>query len=518
MSPKIFYFLCFLLFVFSCEKQDYDSVINSDNIEDKISEAIFESEDRDNISLGIDVLHFIDRNRLKFSDNCTQSRLLYLRILKNFNLDGYNLSKKSLEDLIATNTCNDNALKSYIYNMYAIYYASFNKIEEAEQYYQLAIDTGSDEADKKVIIDPLFNLSNLYKRNSNFEGLIEVSFKALKAIENSSTKQNRLKFILINLAIGFINLENFTQAQKSLIKAEQIIRKDENNILIKDQKRDIYKAKKRFYEVFALYYKEIESLDISYKYHIKSDSLSNLWNKEQEISNFQILTQDNILKESLLESNKDVIHKQKLLLYVSLISILIITFLLFRIFITKNKLREILKEKDVLNSKLKDSLNKIEESNSKLKKKTEEVQQLLDINEKSLFSKTLKLSNYKDAVNGVLNHLNKLMENNSSVDTNKLILIDKSFKSILSEEEIWQDFKFEFEKNKPKFFEKLLEINPKLSIIEQKHCAYVAVNLKSKEVATILNLSPRSIETTRYRIKKKLDLKEKSLSEFLREI
>ena len=59
---------------------------------------------------------------------------------------------------------------------------------------------------------------------------------------------------------------------------------------------------------------------------------------------------------------------------------------------------------------------------------------------------------------------------------------------------------------------------PKLSISEQKHCAYVAVNLKSKEVATILNLSPRSVETTRYRIKKKLNLKEKSLVEFLKTI
>ena len=37
-------------------------------------------------------------------------------------------------------------------------------------------------------------------------------------------------------------------------------------------------------------------------------------------------------------------------------------------------------------------------------------------------------------------------------------------------------------------------------------CAYIKMNMSTKEIANILNISDRSIQTSRYRLKKKLNL------------
>jgi DNA-binding CsgD family transcriptional regulator len=49
-----------------------------------------------------------------------------------------------------------------------------------------------------------------------------------------------------------------------------------------------------------------------------------------------------------------------------------------------------------------------------------------------------------------------------------------------------------------------------------KVCAYLQLNLSSKEIAQLMNISVRGVEMSRYRIRKKLNLpQEQSLSEFL---
>ena len=47
-------------------------------------------------------------------------------------------------------------------------------------------------------------------------------------------------------------------------------------------------------------------------------------------------------------------------------------------------------------------------------------------------------------------------------------------------------------------------------------CAYIKMNLLSKEIAPLLNISLRGVEISRYRLRKKLNLAEgENLAEFL---
>lgn len=62
----------------------------------------------------------------------------------------------------------------------------------------------------------------------------------------------------------------------------------------------------------------------------------------------------------------------------------------------------------------------------------------------------------------------------------------------------------------------MLNKHPNLTQNELKLCAYLRINLSSKEIAQMLNISPESLITKRYRLRKKLDLDtEDNLVKFL---
>lgn len=66
------------------------------------------------------------------------------------------------------------------------------------------------------------------------------------------------------------------------------------------------------------------------------------------------------------------------------------------------------------------------------------------------------------------------------------------------------------------FFAKLQEAYPELNSKDKQLCAYIKMNLQSKEIAPLLNISVRGVEISRYRLRKKLGLQEgENLAEFL---
>jgi len=60
---------------------------------------------------------------------------------------------------------------------------------------------------------------------------------------------------------------------------------------------------------------------------------------------------------------------------------------------------------------------------------------------------------------------------------------------------------------------------PGLSSTDLKLCAYLRLNLSSKEIAQLLNISLKGVEISRYRVRKKLQLAtETNLYDFLMEV
>lgn len=62
-------------------------------------------------------------------------------------------------------------------------------------------------------------------------------------------------------------------------------------------------------------------------------------------------------------------------------------------------------------------------------------------------------------------------------------------------------------------------LHPDLSPNDLRFCAYLRLNLTSKEIAPLLNISIKSVETRRYRLRKKLNLEhEDNLVSYIFEI
>lgn len=94
-------------------------------------------------------------------------------------------------------------------------------------------------------------------------------------------------------------------------------------------------------------------------------------------------------------------------------------------------------------------------------------------------------------------------------------IIQKNNKAINNEDQ-WKIFELHFENVHEEFLKRIKTAFPKLSPIELKLCAYLRMNISSKEIAALMNISVRGVEISRYRLRKKLNLnRSNNLTEFI---
>jgi hypothetical protein len=70
----------------------------------------------------------------------------------------------------------------------------------------------------------------------------------------------------------------------------------------------------------------------------------------------------------------------------------------------------------------------------------------------------------------------------------------------------WDHFAIHFDQVHSNFLTKLKTKFPDLSANDLKMCAYLKMNLSSKEIAQLLSITIRAVEVSRYRLRKKLNL------------
>ncbi len=106
---------------------------------------------------------------------------------------------------------------------------------------------------------------------------------------------------------------------------------------------------------------------------------------------------------------------------------------------------------------------------------------------------------------------------------NKDSLLSKEIQkmiNMLNQDEIiddgWEQFMFHFNQLHGDFYNRLNAQYPELTPKDLKMCTYLRMNLSTKEMASLLNVTIRGIEASRYRLRKKIRLdKEDNLTEFL---
>lgn len=94
--------------------------------------------------------------------------------------------------------------------------------------------------------------------------------------------------------------------------------------------------------------------------------------------------------------------------------------------------------------------------------------------------------------------------------------IKKSIKINALNKNEWESFEHNLMQSNEEFVHKLSNKYPILTSKDIKLCIYLKMNLSSKEIAPLMNISFRGVELHRYRLRKKLDLSsEETLSKFM---
>lgn len=72
----------------------------------------------------------------------------------------------------------------------------------------------------------------------------------------------------------------------------------------------------------------------------------------------------------------------------------------------------------------------------------------------------------------------------------------------LNTEDDWKMFLIKFEQKHPYFFKSLKEDYPILTNNDLRLCACLKLNMETKDIASLMNLSVRAVENNRYRLRK----------------
>ncbi len=153
----------------------------------------------------------------------------------------------------------------------------------------------------------------------------------------------------------------------------------------------------------------------------------------------------------------------------------------------------------------------LKKENELEKEKSKQLRYEIESKNRELLSKSMLSVQKNQTLNELKGQLLK-MEGESSETQKALRLVDNNF----SIDKDWEDLKIHFEKVHVGFFKNLQSLYPKLTPIDLRHCAYIRIQMSSKDVSRIMNVNPKSVQMTRYRLKKKFDLlPDESLEAFL---
>lgn len=175
---------------------------------------------------------------------------------------------------------------------------------------------------------------------------------------------------------------------------------------------------------------------------------------------------------------------------------------------------------------IKEQQQKFETETSEKKREIKELknQQLqYELRHKSqeLASSTMNLIRKNEILLEIMDNITKVSEElKSKTDTHtvlsRLYKMERNIKQNIENDNNWKRFEENFDLVYENYLKRLGEMYPELNVSDKKLCAYLKMDLSSKDIAPLLNMSVRSVETNRYRLRKKMNLdRDVNLSEFL---
>jgi len=206
-------------------------------------------------------------------------------------------------------------------------------------------------------------------------------------------------------------------------------------------------------------------------------------------------------------------------IYSCLFLLMIIAFIKFvRRRIEKSKLQEeerqkrffMDREKQLQNEALRSEKEVIRLRNDKLRAEMKQ-------KDKELANSTMQMIHKNKSLIKIKKDLQKLSHDiRDDLNKNLVNSLIRKINRDIDHESQWEVFESHFESVHEEFLNRLKAKFPELTPRELKLCAYLRLNISSKEISALMNISTRGVEISRYRLRKKLSLdRNANLTEFI---
>ncbi|WP_282037726.1 helix-turn-helix and ligand-binding sensor domain-containing protein [Saccharicrinis aurantiacus] len=349
-----------------------------------------------------------------------------------------------------------------------------------------------------------------------FENQLIPRFKNISALDKNNA--------LVGLENGYAILNTTTIEEGSEILGKKIYLRsfstydNQNNIQKLNIDTNYYELAHNNNNISLIYSSPYYSNNTK-KYKYKVEGLSNAWSEPQDEPKIElnrlsprtytinIKTINGWGKESDINQITIKIlppwYETNYAKFAYLIFILIIIYLIKIIstkqIINKEKQNRLIKEKEI-----------IELRNAKLKGEISFKSQQLANSTLGIIKKNELLLSLKDKIEKQKEQLGTRYPDKYYYD------IVKKIEENISGQDDWKIFETNFTQTHESFFKNLMIRFPELTQSDLRLCAYLRINLTSKEIAPMLGITVRAVENHRYRLRKRLSLdSETNLTEFL---
>ncbi|WP_372642642.1 tetratricopeptide repeat protein [Ancylomarina sp.] len=362
-----------------------------------------------------------------------------------------------------------------IYNNIGNIYNYKNEKDTALEYYQKALKLAKSLDSYKIMGAIYNNLGRLYADIGDYD-------KALPSLERSLEYRKKVND-KEGLAISYSVLGKYYMMVEEEDKALQSLQK---SLELGKEIGSLY-TQNYVYNYMSIIFEQKgdkgKALQMHKLFKQTTDSLINQ-KTIQEITKVRMQF-DFAKKEKLKEVEEQKAHfKFWLIILILTLSVLVIG--LLYVLLKVNSKRMKLKQEHILMQK-------------------KNLEQDLEVKNKELVTSVMYLLKKNELMNDVSTRLIDLKsklrkENLAPVQS---ILLDLQ---LAGEQDIWKEFELRFQQVHNEFYHNLQARFPDLTPGQVKICAFLRLNISSKEISSITHQSVNTIEVLRSRIRKKLDL------------
>jgi len=416
----------------------------------------------------------------------------------------------------------DKARAYIIGNIAIIHMVTGQYVEALETFYQL-LDEARVSGDSITLINTLQSLTHFYGEMEEYEKAAEFCREALE-IRRSEGLDRTVAVSLVDLAVLYIAMGRLDEAEEMNDEALEIaIRLDQTTTVatVKRNQADILRARGRIAEALEILDEALELLrdcaEIRTAAGILAMKGALLVREGRYREAIPCLLEARDVTREMQEPRREVDIEQGLATaYRNLGDYERAVEHGMRSLELTHKLLSRDRQKALASMEVGHRTEQAEKEREIYRLKSEKLEMENLSKTKELTAMTMNLVQKKkelEKLRAMVEQMTRAHEGDSSELARDLLAgIDTSLRS----EGEWTLFEQQFDIHHPGFIRKLLERSPTLTPAELRVCSLLRINLATKEIASLLNVSSRAVEGHRYHLRKKLGLPPKmSLGAYL---